>query len=136
MQASAIASARGIDSEFLDQDSLVERCMGNHALVQRLLTRYMDVVSQECDLLDTALRGEDPRSLAQVAHRLKGASATIGSSRTCELATLIEQESAAADWPLLSSIVAEIRDVHASVTQHYRESLSSYPRVVNCGDGE
>lgn len=131
MQASAKANNWETDSELLDQDLLIRRCMGNYALVERLLTRYADLVSQDCDLLETALKDEDPKALAQIAHRLKGTSATVGSRRTCELASLVEQESDAADWPVLRRIVAEIRDVHVSVTEYCRRSLGSYQRLDN-----
>lgn len=114
----------------------MQRCMGNQALVEHLLNRYMDVVSDDINLLEAALQGENPDALAQIAHRLKGTSATVGSSRTCKLAAQVEQESAAEDWALLNSIVAEIRDVHASVTQYYRESHVSHHRMHNSGGDE
>lgn len=136
MQPNVKANNRGIDSELLDQDSLVERCMGNYELVERLLTRYMELVSQDCDLLERALSDEDAKTLALVAHRLKGTSATVGSSRTCQLATLVEQESEAADWPTLRSVVAEIREVHFRVTEHCRQSLGSYQHADACGGSE
>lgn len=136
MHASAKVDVTGIDNDLLDQDSLVERCMGNYALVERLLTRYTDLVSQDCELLETALDDADAKALAQVAHRLKGTSSTVGSRRTSELAGRIEQESQAEDWPLLRSIVAEIRQVHIDVTKHCRQSLGSHRHVDTCGGDE
>lgn len=114
----------------------MQRCMGNQTLVERLLNRYMDLVSEEITSLETAVQGENQQAVKQIAHRLKGTSATVGSNRTCMLAAQVEQESSSDDWALLNSIVDEIRDVHTTVTEYYRESHGSRHRLHDSGGEE
>lgn len=133
MQATANATTRIIDSDLLDHDGLMQRCMGNQTLVEHLLNRYMDLVSHEITSLETAVQGANRQAVRQIAHRLKGTSATVGSNRTSALAAQVEQNSATEDWALLNSIVAEIREVHATVTDYYRDSRGSRHRMRNSG---
>jgi HPt (histidine-containing phosphotransfer) domain-containing protein len=71
------ASSGPCDPEVLDFDGLCERCMGNLDLVQRLLEKFEQWIPEELAELDQALALDDPQRVAQVAHRIKGSSASI-----------------------------------------------------------
>ncbi|WP_164100843.1 Hpt domain-containing protein [Candidatus Laterigemmans baculatus] len=124
----------------LNSNSLVERCMGNLDLVQRLLSRFADSGRQDCEHLEAALRAGDLRTLASVAHRLKGNSATIGAERMARLASRIERESKSAGAAnldsVLNSLVAEIRAVQVEVSQRCHESLDAFQNLGANGGGE
>jgi HPt (histidine-containing phosphotransfer) domain-containing protein len=65
------------DPQVLDLQGLLDRCMGNLDLVQRLLDRFEQWVPDELAELEEALAIEDAERIAQAAHRIKGSSANI-----------------------------------------------------------
>lgn len=134
--APVTATEKDSADELLNPQVLVERCMGNLSLAQRLLARFADSGRQDCDQLEAALRAGDLSSLATVAHRLKGSSATIGSNHMAQLASLIEQESKSSEGANLESIVVEIRDVQIEVSKQCQKSVEIYQALLANGGGE
>lgn len=65
------------DSQVLDFEGLLDRCMGNLDLAQRLLEKFERWLPEELAELEQALALDDPERVAQVAHRIKGSSASI-----------------------------------------------------------
>ena len=124
------------DGELLNHDALVARCMGNHALVQRLLARYADTGHEDCEAMDAALRARDITALAAVAHRLKGSSGIIGADRISQLSSTIEKQSGSADWETLGSMVAALSQLQGEASQRCQEKLKGYHVLEINGGGE
>lgn len=121
------------DIELLDYEWLIERCLGNVTLAQRLVSRYAESGQQDCDRLRAAQQAGDLRTVRSVAHRLKGSSAAIGSRRMAQLADIIEQQSDTLDAEDLLSKVLEISQAHVEVSQRCRE-LAGMARDNNEGE--
>lgn len=134
--ATMMALEKDASDELLNSNSLVERCMGNLDLVQRLLARFADSGRQDCEHLEAALRARDFGTLASVAHRLKGNSATMGAERMARLASHIERESRSAGPTNLDSLVAEIRTVQIEVGKRCHESVDAFQTFGANGGGE
>ena len=134
--ASMTATGREADEGYLDPQLLVERCLGNLDLVQRLLTRYMDSGSHDCQQLEAALQVGDLATIATIAHRLKGSSATIGSQRMTDLAALIETASRTNDVAELESLATEIGETQSEVRKHCQKSIAIYQALLANGGGE
>jgi len=61
----------------IDYPSLLKRCMGNEALVVRLVAKLEEQARQDALAIADAMRNRDAAALAAVAHRLKGAAANV-----------------------------------------------------------
>lgn len=129
-------TATEANGDFLNPQTLVERCMGNLDLVQRLLSRYADAGRQDCEQLEAALRAGDLTTLAFVAHRLKGSSVTIGFNRMASLASRIEAESKSSEPVNLEGIVAEICSVQIEVSKQCHKSIDIYQALLANGGDE
>lgn len=61
----------------LDRDELFRRCTGKLDLVERVLDRFCSRFELDLAELEQAVFAEDLETVARVAHRIKGASASI-----------------------------------------------------------
>ena len=77
-------------SEVLNYQELVQRCLGNLALAERLLARFQDRFEADLMELEKVVVAGRGVEIAQVAHRMKGAAASMSASRLRELAAHIE----------------------------------------------
>jgi len=78
-------------AEVVDIVALKQRCLGNLALVERILKKFTTQLN--CDLaeLEKAARIGDAESFALVAHRIKGMSANVEARELNRLAATAEQ---------------------------------------------
>ena len=102
------ASGRG-DCEVLDFASLLDRCMGNLDLAQRLLDKFEHWLPEELANLEQALALEDSNRIAQVAHRIKGSSANIAAQGLQRAAAEIVDVSRAGRMADLSESIDRLR---------------------------
>jgi len=86
-----------MDEKMLDQNSavlnyeeLLARCMGNVDFVERVLDKFQCSFGQDLDNLEAALDSEDAEIVTTVAHRLKGASASVAAPGLRDGATEVE----------------------------------------------
>ncbi len=110
------------NSTVIDLDDIIARCMGNLDFVQRILVKFHQQAGKDLDELAAGLESADARHIAQVAHRLKGASASVAATRLREVVATIEQlgrsenlsevpdhlEQLRAEWELLGGYLAEL----------------------------
>jgi HPt (histidine-containing phosphotransfer) domain-containing protein len=75
---------------WLDLKELRDRCMNNDAFVQRILTKFQSLFTDEVDLLVDAVEEANWEQAALVAHRIKGASLNIAANPLGQLASTIE----------------------------------------------
>jgi HPt (histidine-containing phosphotransfer) domain-containing protein len=90
-------------SKVVDLDGLVNRCMGNIELAQRVLEKFRQRLPEELAELEEALRLGDMEKLARTAHRIRGSSATMSAEGLATAAAGVEdagRQGRAIDVPL------------------------------------
>jgi HPt (histidine-containing phosphotransfer) domain-containing protein len=97
------------DPEVLDLQGLLDRCMGNLDLVQRLLEKFESWVPAELAELEQALALEDPERIAQAAHRIKGSSANISALGLQRAASEVVERSRSGRLADLRACVDDLR---------------------------
>jgi signal transduction histidine kinase/DNA-binding response OmpR family regulator len=101
-----------IRDEVVDYDALVERCMGNVPLAQRLVTKFREQVENDLEALRLAIAGGDKDQAAFHAHRMKGAAANLSAEGIRSAAAIIESKARSGDMSgaadTLDSLEAEI----------------------------
>jgi HPt (histidine-containing phosphotransfer) domain-containing protein len=80
-------------SSVLDYDALVGRCVGNVAFAQRLLGKFLDRFEADLTLLRQEWEQQNISEIAQVAHRVKGASASVSAVELSQQAAELERSS-------------------------------------------
>ena len=66
--------------QVVNLEELLERCMGNLDLVERVLQKFQETFPQELAKLESALEIGNAEQLAHVVHRVKGISASISAA--------------------------------------------------------
>jgi len=80
-------------------DELVERCMGNVSLAMRLLEESPGYLVEDFKHLVESGEDADPREVATLAHRLKGAAANVGAHQLSDVLARIERQGRSGEWP-------------------------------------
>ncbi len=104
-------------------EDLVERCMGNIDLANRLLDQSQTILAEDLKLLRQSWVNGDPIETPRLAHRLKGATANIGAYDLSDVFSRIElcgkaNEEAAAQVDLL-----ELESEWARFIEHIADLL-------------
>ncbi len=92
--------------EHIDEAVLNELTDGDHDLAAAILVDYVESTKADLAALDAALADADADEVRRHAHRIKGASRTVGAHQVADLAARLE---AAA-----STSVGEWQDLHAT----------------------
>ena len=87
---------------------LVDRCMGNMELVQKVLAAYRKQTAQAMGDLTNAIRNGDAFFISRAAHALKGAAANLSDQDVREIAGLLEVAAAAGDLVEAGRIVQKL----------------------------
>ncbi len=87
MNPTAQESIQGI----LNFEDLLARCLGNVDIAERILTKFQARIGLDLDELERGVDQQNAGAIAQVAHRIKGASASVSAPLLYELAAEIEQ---------------------------------------------
>lgn len=88
----------------INYEQLVQRCMGNLELAERVLGRFNDRLATDLDELHNSLLAEAHEDTRRIAHRVKGSCANVGADSLCVLVTDLEQLAASreifkpSDW--------------------------------------
>lgn len=83
--------SRTEDRAAFDSEALLARCLGKIELAERILAKFNSRVDLDIAELERALASDDLNTIAQVAHRLKGASANVAADALKEKAAGIEE---------------------------------------------
>ncbi len=75
----------------INVDDLLARCLGNVDIAERILTKFQDRIGLDLEELERGVNQQNAGAIAQVAHRIKGASANVSAPLLYELASEIEQ---------------------------------------------
>jgi HPt (histidine-containing phosphotransfer) domain-containing protein len=99
-----------------DREAVLKRCMGNDALVEKLIAKFFGQVGEDLQVLGSALSDSDTAMLVLSAHRIKGAASNLSMGSLREIAAGIERNgrdgniTAAADgFQRLSSEIVRIQ---------------------------
>ena len=87
----ADASAQPVAGPAIDQSALDELTGGDQALNRDIVTRYLQSLGDDLEALWEALRDGDADALRRQAHRIAGASRTVGAHAVAAQATRLEQ---------------------------------------------
>lgn len=93
-----------------DLESLLNRCMGNIDLVQRVLDKFQQRLPEELDAMEKALQLGDTEQVARIAHRVRGSSATVSAESLAQAATEIEHASREGRPAELPARIENLRD--------------------------
>ena len=104
------ASSLGSANEALKVDELLARCMGNLDFATRVLATFQDRFEKDLEELERGLDARDVEAVAQVAHRIKGASANVAAHSLSEQAAAIEQLGRSQQVSMLPLHVQQLRD--------------------------
>lgn len=72
-------------------EETLERMSGDKELLANLFILYKTDAPKKIELIHESLKNKDFSQVARLAHSLKGASATVGAKRICQLAIELEQ---------------------------------------------
>ncbi len=100
----------------INVEELLARCMGNGDMAQRILTKFQDRLGLDLEELQLGLDQQNAGAIAQVAHRIKGASASVSAPRLYGLAATIEQLGRAERISEIPSGVEQLRHEWARFT--------------------
>ena len=75
----------------IDNNKLLERCMGNCALVEKLRIAFLSSLPSERNLLQDAIEICDLSSIASIAHKLRGTASNMCAIPLSEAAHQVEQ---------------------------------------------
>lgn len=76
---------------FVDFKALAERCLGNQALMSRVIARFQSSLELTKTEFQTALAGVRWDSLRQLSHRLKGEAANVEAIQIRNAAKQVEE---------------------------------------------
>ncbi len=93
----------------LDRPQLLERCMGNDGLAQKVLERFREGFQAEVDELIRAAYDADQQTVALVAHRLKGSAASVAAEGIRAVAERIELEARQHDLERIPDRIEELQ---------------------------
>lgn len=74
----------------IECNELLERCLGNETLVQRVLKKFVDQVGTDLDLLVSAIAGQDVTESIRLAHKVRGTSLSVSALEMSKIAHDIE----------------------------------------------
>lgn len=77
--------------EWIAVDEVLDRCLGNADLAQRVVGRFRDRLGDACRELQTLATAGDLAAVSARAHRLKGEAANVGCARITVLAADVEE---------------------------------------------
>jgi HPt (histidine-containing phosphotransfer) domain-containing protein len=89
-------------------EDLVERCMGNIDLANRLLDQSQAILTEDLKLLQESCKNEDPVEIPRLAHRLKGATANIGAYELSDVFARIERHGQAGETATVRGDLLEL----------------------------
>ena len=106
---------------WLARAELVERCLGNLELADRVLRRFRDGIDDTLTQLQVLAEADDLAALARRAHRLKGEAGNVGAERISLYAAEVEELAARGLSDPARVAVAEL----VAVARQFREQVLS-----------
>jgi HPt (histidine-containing phosphotransfer) domain-containing protein len=95
-----------------DRTVLLERCMGNASLAEKLISVLLVSLPRDKSALQTAIDDGDLARTASVAHRLRGAASNVGANPLSEAAKQLEQSAKA------TSSISDVQERWQTLAKH------------------
>ena len=95
----------------LSLDETLERMSGDRELLSNLFQLFLSDAPKKLDRIETCAHEGDFYGMERSAHSLKGAAATVGASRLCELAAEMELAAKAGSGEELQRLHQELAAV-------------------------
>jgi two-component system sensor histidine kinase/response regulator len=83
--------------EVIDYDALVDRCMGNVPLAERLVAKFRTQAEADLNALRDAIASGDKDNTAFHAHRMKGAAANLSAEKIRSAAAIVDSKAKSGD---------------------------------------
>ncbi|MEN8254142.1 MAG: response regulator [Verrucomicrobiota bacterium] len=90
LQPEAPSGKDDSDQILFNRETLLNRCMGNESLVDKLITKFLEQKDVDLRCLGEALSSADIEQVVHFSHRLKGASANLSMESLRKIAGEIE----------------------------------------------
>ena len=121
--AAATAGPSGAGTTVGDQDGVVDRAVldeltgGDDELAEAILGDYVDALAVDLAALRAAVAESNAGAVRRHAHRINGASRTVGARDVTTVAERLEAAASTSDddWPSLRSMAAELESLVAKV---------------------
>jgi HPt (histidine-containing phosphotransfer) domain-containing protein len=101
-------------------EETLERMSGDKELLINLFALYQTDAPKKLESIAHSMREMDYSQVARLAHSLKGASATVGAARMCQLAIELEHTAKALDDAGVAEKLQAIREVCARTLDEMR----------------
>ena len=96
------------DIPLLSIEETLERMSGDRELLVNLFQLYIDDAPKKLRGIEEFASRNDLYQIERTAHSLKGASATVGASRLCQLAAELEQAAKAGSQDQMALLHSEL----------------------------
>jgi HPt (histidine-containing phosphotransfer) domain-containing protein len=104
-----VAAAQIMNSRPVDLSGLLNRCLGNVGLVERVMNKFRETGGTDLNHLEQALDNSDLQQVVEITHRFKGAASNISAARLHELAARAERMGRERDSVALKDVLAQLR---------------------------
>jgi two-component system, sensor histidine kinase and response regulator len=91
-----------------DQKEALRQCMGNPALLRRIIVAFLDNLSRLTGAIQEEFAQRNPKGLSRAAHTFKGAAGNIAAHRVFEISRVLEAAAPQAQFAELAPIVEEL----------------------------
>jgi two-component system, sensor histidine kinase and response regulator len=92
-----------------DFDLLLQRCMGDRELLERIIAKFRERSAADLDRLERSIAAGDAAQVERLAHGFKGVAANLSAGMLRELAAGMEALGRTADLGGASAVLAELR---------------------------
>jgi CheY-like chemotaxis protein/HPt (histidine-containing phosphotransfer) domain-containing protein len=131
-EGGTLADAAGDRVPVLDADEALAQCLGNPALLRKILVAFLDHLPRMHGAITQALAERDLDALTRASHTLKGTAGNISAQRVFEVARILEQSARAGALGEAADYAEELerelllleRAVHASLETCEHGTLS------------
>lgn len=101
----------------VDTDDLLNRCLGRLDIVERILNRFQGALDSELAQLEEALLETDTGKVAQIAHRIKGASLAVSAYGLGDCASLIEKSASTSQLDGVQEQVDRMKELRTLIRE-------------------
>ena len=102
------ASNSGCDQAWIDIQDVMDRCMGNLQLANRILGRFRDGLDETLQQLESLASQNDWEQVGKRVHRLKGEAGNVGCRPMVELAARLEDACVRGQQGAASALLTEL----------------------------
>ena len=106
----------------INHEELIQRLMGSAQMAERMLTKFVDASTLDCDELESIVRLGNADEIASLAHRHKGTAQTMAAPRVAAIASELEELAGVEPTSQLLELVSELRETHREVRQFLESS--------------